>query len=129
MQVSLNTNSSLELSQNKNLQDKNLTKIERFVELDISQEAKDLNQKNKIQKNQESSQTQCSGGGGNPMIQFLMDKLAKVLAQIAKLTKQLQEADEKMQEIIKTQLESLYAQAGELQSKIQELINQESQTS
>ncbi|TKX30635.1 hypothetical protein CQA76_07755 [Campylobacter aviculae] len=102
------------------------------MEISISKEAKDLNEKNsekkypitvsqeKIPKNNNETQVR-QGGGGNAALDALIAKLAEILAKIAELTQKMANANDQMKAVYQKQIDVLSSQANTIEAQIQEL--------
>ncbi|WP_246023737.1 flagellum-secreted nonflagellar protein FspA [Campylobacter taeniopygiae] len=108
------------------------------VEVTISKEAKELDDKNsekkysitvsqeKIPKNSDETQV-GQGGSGNAALDTLIAKLAEILAKITELTQKMANANDQMKAIYQKQIEVLTSQANTIEAQIQELEAQDQQ--
>lgn len=129
-----NNTHSIQINEN------NSTNNNKIVEIQISDEAKNLNQTDsKKEKNYEitvsqvkikdqkkdSEQGKVVTGGVDPALEMLIAKLAEILAKIAELSQKMVNASEQMQTLLQNQIAVLDSQASAIEAQIQELKSQE----
>lgn len=129
-----NNTHSIQINEN------NSTNNNKIVEIQISNEAKKLNQTDsKKEKNYEitvsqvkikdqkkdSEQGKVVTGGVDPALEMLIAKLAEILAKIAELSQKMVNASEQMQTLLQNQIAVLDSQASAIEAQIQELKSQE----
>lgn len=129
-----NNTHSIQINEN------NSTNNNKIVEIQISDEAKNLNQTDsKKEKNYEitvsqvkikdqkkdSEQDKVVTGGVDPALEMLIAKLAEILAKIAELSQKMVNASEQMQTLLQNQIAVLDSQASAIEAQIQELKSQE----
>lgn len=122
------------------INENNSTNNNKIVEIQISDEAKNLNQTDsKKEKNYEitvsqvkikdqkkdSEQGKVVTGGVDPALEMLIAKLAEILAKIAELSQKMVNASEQMQTLLQNQIAVLDSQASAIEAQIQELKSQE----
>lgn len=130
-----NNTHSIQINENNDSTNNN-----KIVEIQISNEAKKLNQTDsKKEKNYEitvsqvkikdqkkdSEQGKVVTGGVDPALEMLIAKLAEILAKIAELSQKMVNASEQMQTLLQNQIAVLDSQASAIEAQIQELKSQE----